>query len=61
MSGADLQQVINDSCAEVNSSSSDFWIMVAALKVGETKIASMISLNSVFDSNILNMYFLFPC
>ncbi|KAF3443685.1 hypothetical protein FNV43_RR13375 [Rhamnella rubrinervis] len=29
---ADLQQVINDSCAEVDSNSSDFWIMVAALK-----------------------------
>ncbi|KAH6785649.1 hypothetical protein C2S51_038104 [Perilla frutescens var. frutescens] len=27
-----LQQIINDSSAEVNSSSSDFWVMVAALK-----------------------------
>nr|KJB30557.1 hypothetical protein B456_005G149600 [Gossypium raimondii] len=29
---SDLQQIINDSCAEVGSSSSDFWVMVAALK-----------------------------
>ncbi|XP_057955704.1 NEDD8-activating enzyme E1 regulatory subunit AXR1-like [Malania oleifera] len=27
-----LQKIINDSCAEVDSNSSDFWIMVAALK-----------------------------
>ncbi|KAG6404804.1 hypothetical protein SASPL_132380 [Salvia splendens] len=27
-----LQQIINDTCAEVNSNSSDFWVMVAALK-----------------------------
>ncbi|PPD89281.1 hypothetical protein GOBAR_DD13778 [Gossypium barbadense] len=30
--GINLQQIINDSCAEVGSSSSDFWVMVAALK-----------------------------
>ncbi|CAK9158014.1 unnamed protein product [Ilex paraguariensis] len=29
---SNLQQVINDSCAEVDSNSSDFWVMVAALK-----------------------------
>ncbi|GAV66977.1 ThiF domain-containing protein [Cephalotus follicularis] len=29
---SDLQQIINDSCAEVDSNSSDFWVMVAALK-----------------------------
>jgi len=28
-----LQQILNDSCAEVGSNSSDFWVMVAALKV----------------------------
>ncbi|XP_050248017.1 NEDD8-activating enzyme E1 regulatory subunit AXR1-like isoform X1 [Quercus robur] len=28
----DLQQILNDSCAEVDSNSSDFWVMVAALK-----------------------------
>ncbi|EYU34031.1 hypothetical protein ABFS82_13G014900 [Erythranthe guttata] len=27
-----LQQIINDSCSDVNSSSSDFWVLVAALK-----------------------------
>ncbi|KAA8526509.1 hypothetical protein F0562_008288 [Nyssa sinensis] len=27
-----LQQLINDNCAEVDSSSSDFWVMVVALK-----------------------------
>ncbi|KAL0405395.1 UNVERIFIED_CONTAM: NEDD8-activating enzyme E1 regulatory subunit AXR1 [Sesamum latifolium] len=27
-----LHQIINDSCAEVNSLSSDFWVLVAALK-----------------------------
>ncbi|KAK6252057.1 hypothetical protein QUC31_013777 [Theobroma cacao] len=29
---SDLQQIIIDSCAEVASNSSDFWVMVAALK-----------------------------
>ncbi|KAM2060327.1 hypothetical protein ACFX1T_045534 [Malus domestica] len=29
---SDLQQVIEDSCVEIDSSSSDFWVMVAALK-----------------------------
>ncbi|KAJ0051477.1 hypothetical protein Pint_02033 [Pistacia integerrima] len=29
---SDLRQIINDSHAEVNSNSSDFWVMVAALK-----------------------------
>ncbi|RXH89974.1 hypothetical protein DVH24_032331 [Malus domestica] len=29
---SDLQQVIEDSCVEIESSSSDFWVMVAALK-----------------------------
>lgn len=38
ISGSDLQQIINDSCAEVGSSSSDFWVMVAALKVGDLKV-----------------------
>ncbi|GFP79576.1 nedd8-activating enzyme e1 regulatory subunit [Phtheirospermum japonicum] len=28
----ELQQIISDSCAEVNSTSSDFWVLVAALK-----------------------------
>ncbi|KAL8474282.1 hypothetical protein ACS0TY_030929 [Phlomoides rotata] len=27
-----MHQIINDSCAEVNSNSSDFWVLVAALK-----------------------------
>ncbi|XP_021629513.1 NEDD8-activating enzyme E1 regulatory subunit AXR1-like isoform X1 [Manihot esculenta] len=30
---SDLQQIISDSCTEVDSNSSDFWVMVAALKV----------------------------
>ncbi|XP_027769017.1 NEDD8-activating enzyme E1 regulatory subunit AXR1-like isoform X1 [Solanum pennellii] len=30
--GASLQKIIDDSCTEVDSSSSDFWVMVAALK-----------------------------
>ncbi|KAI4322556.1 hypothetical protein L6164_022237 [Bauhinia variegata] len=29
---SDLQQIINDSSAEVDNNSSDFWVMVAALK-----------------------------
>ncbi|KAM1015943.1 hypothetical protein ACFX2A_046682 [Malus domestica] len=29
---SDLQQVIGDSCVEIDSGSSDFWVMVAALK-----------------------------
>ncbi|GLU02666.1 hypothetical protein SLE2022_199080 [Rubroshorea leprosula] len=29
---ADLQKIINDSCTEVGSNSSDFWVMMAALK-----------------------------
>lgn len=28
-----MQRIINDGCAEVDSNSSDFWVMVAALKV----------------------------
>ncbi|XP_022986290.1 NEDD8-activating enzyme E1 regulatory subunit AXR1 [Cucurbita maxima] len=28
----DLKQIVDDSCAEVDSNSSDFWILVAALK-----------------------------
>jgi len=31
--GSDLLQIIHDSCSEVDSNSSDFWVMVAALKV----------------------------
>lgn len=42
-SGSDLQQVIKDSCVEVDSDSSDFWIMVAALKVGEINSVCMTS------------------
>ncbi|KAK6157303.1 hypothetical protein DH2020_011551 [Rehmannia glutinosa] len=30
--GPAIQQIINDSCADVNSNSSDFWVLVAALK-----------------------------
>ncbi|XP_009609546.3 NEDD8-activating enzyme E1 regulatory subunit AXR1-like isoform X1 [Nicotiana tabacum] len=30
--GPNLQKIIDDSCTEVDSSSSDFWVMVAALK-----------------------------
>ncbi|XVF03075.1 hypothetical protein REPUB_Repub04eG0229300 [Reevesia pubescens] len=29
---SDLQQIINDNCAEVDSNSFDFWVMVTALK-----------------------------
>lgn len=29
---SNLQQIISDTCAEVDSNSSDFWVMVAALK-----------------------------
>ncbi|GMJ13408.1 AUXIN RESISTANT 1 [Hibiscus trionum] len=29
---SDLQQILNDSCADVGTGSSDFWVMVAALK-----------------------------
>lgn len=31
--GSELQMIINDGSSEVNASSSDFWVMVAALKV----------------------------
>lgn len=31
--GSDLLQIVNDSAAEVDSKSSDFWVLVAALKV----------------------------
>ena len=37
--GSNPRQIIDDSHAEVDSSSSDFWVMVAALKVGETKVS----------------------
>ncbi|KAL4279358.1 hypothetical protein GQ457_03G011260 [Hibiscus cannabinus] len=29
---SDLQQILNDSCADIGTGSSDFWVMVAALK-----------------------------
>ncbi|KAL0884473.1 hypothetical protein Bca101_008454 [Brassica carinata] len=32
-SRSEIQQVCNDTCAEPSSNSSDFWVMVAALKV----------------------------
>jgi len=32
--GSELQLILNDSSVEVDSSSSDFWVLVAALKVG---------------------------
>lgn len=41
VSGSELQQIISDSRSEIDSSSSDFWVMVAALKVCETKIESV--------------------
>ena len=31
--GDDIRQIIDDSSSEVNLSSSDFWVLVAALKV----------------------------
>ena len=37
--GSNLRQIIDDSHAEVDSSSSDFWVMVAALKVGESRVS----------------------
>lgn len=33
LSGSNLQRILSDSCADVDSNSSDFWVMVAALKV----------------------------
>lgn len=33
MTGSQLRAVLEDKAAEVEASSSDFWIMVAALKV----------------------------
>ena len=33
ISGSHIQQIINDSAAEVGSTSPDFWVLVAALKV----------------------------
>lgn len=46
----ELQQILNDSSAEVDSNSSDFWVMVAALKVGAFDIASLTSLQIQFAS-----------
>jgi len=37
--GTELKQILNDSSAEVDSNSSDFWVLVAALKVGASVIA----------------------
>lgn len=34
MSDSQLRQIINDSAAEIDSTSPEFWVMVAALKVG---------------------------
>jgi 5-enolpyruvylshikimate-3-phosphate synthase len=38
--GSELQHILNDSSVEVDSSSSDFWVLVAALKVGASHITS---------------------
>jgi len=35
--GQEIQDINHDSCAEVGSNSSDFWVMVAALKVRNLK------------------------
>uniref|UniRef100_A0A6N2MKV5 Uncharacterized protein n=1 Tax=Salix viminalis TaxID=40686 RepID=A0A6N2MKV5_SALVM len=35
---SDLLQIIHDSCSEVDSNSSDFWVMVAALKLFQCPI-----------------------
>lgn len=37
--GLESQQILNDSSAEVDSNSSDFWVLVTALKVGASGIA----------------------
>lgn len=33
LAGANLQKIIDDGGTEIDSNSSDFWVMVAALKV----------------------------
>ena len=37
--GSNLRQIIDDSHAEVDSSSSDFWVIATALKVGESRVS----------------------
>lgn len=54
MSGSELRQIIYDSHAEVNSSSSDFWMMVAALKVGNfyertSRVITIMFLDVIFS------------
>ncbi|KAI8032362.1 hypothetical protein LOK49_LG01G04030 [Camellia lanceoleosa] len=43
MSGSNLQRIINDSCADVDSNSSDFWVMVAALKAVSVRPLSTVN------------------
>ncbi|KAK7342110.1 hypothetical protein VNO80_25053 [Phaseolus coccineus] len=44
----ELQQILNDSSAEVDSNSSDFWVLVAALKVGASVIALLALLHLMY-------------
>lgn len=50
-SGKEIEEIINDSYAEVGSNSSAFWVMVAALKVGNLKIVE----NVCWDFTLLDL------
>jgi len=51
--GTELQQILNDSSAEVDSNSSDFWVLVAALKVGASVIASLALLHLMWKKSYI--------
>ncbi|PPS01517.1 hypothetical protein GOBAR_AA19139 [Gossypium barbadense] len=51
--GINLQQIINDSCAEVGSSSSDFWVIVAALEVHYVNLQKIYQAKSEADYLVL--------
>lgn len=56
--GSELQQILNDNSAEVDASSSDFWVLVAALKVGASCIASSAWLQIQFVTlGVKNFFF----
>jgi len=55
--GQELKQIIDDSAAELHHNSSDFWVMVAALKVViPSLVCNIYSYSFNFDMVLLVLY-----
>lgn len=54
--GSELQLILNDSSVEVDSSSSDFWVLVAALKVGAFCVVSSTLIQIHFAALVLRKF-----